>query len=147
MSSLLEVNMERFEIELLVKRWAVDGVANGRLEVFDELVAEDARDIGGSTPSTGREAFKARASAVRRAFSNLEVEIDALVVEGDRIAWRWSMTGDHVGPFLGVAPTGRRVVIRGVNFQRIEGNRVQEHWTLIDAFGLREQLTKPSPVA
>jgi predicted ester cyclase len=135
--------MERSEIESLVRRWAVDGVANGRLEVFDELLTEDARDIGGPSPSFGRETFKARASAVRLAFSNLVAAIDALVVEGDRLAWRWSMTGEHVGPFLGVPPTHRRVTIRGVNFQRLEGDRVSEHWTLIDAFGLRDQLAKP----
>jgi predicted ester cyclase len=89
---------------------------------------------------TGVASFKARAGAVRTAFADIEIRVDDLVVEGDAIAWRWTLTGTHVGTFAGVAATGRRVSLRGVNFQRIEGDRVAEHWTLVDVFGATQAL-------
>jgi predicted ester cyclase len=132
--------MTRSDIEKLVRRWADEAVAAGRLEVFDELLAEDVRDVGPAGVTVGREPFKARAGAVYRAFSERTVSVDALVVEGDSVAWRWTLRGVHSGPFLDLAPTGRAVVLSGANFQRVREARVVEHWTLADTAGLLRQL-------
>jgi predicted ester cyclase len=69
------------------------------------------------------------------------MKVDDLVVEGDSIAWRWTLTGKHVGPFAGLAATGKTAALRGVNFQRIANGRVAEHWTLVDAFGALRALS------
>jgi steroid delta-isomerase-like uncharacterized protein len=127
--------MDRRDIETLVRRWTRDAMAEGRLEVFDELLAEDVVDRSGPAPSRGVETFKARAAAVRAAFADIDVAVDDLLVDGDAIAWRWTLTGTHVGAFAGMAPTGRRIPLRGVNFQRLRQGRVVEHWTLVDVFG------------
>jgi predicted ester cyclase len=65
-----------------------------------------------------------------------------LLIDGDRIAWRWALTGTHVGPFAGIGPTGRPVTLYGVNFQRLKDDRVIEHWTLVDIFG---SMQRPHP--
>ena len=127
--------MDRRDIETLVRRWTRDAMAEGRLEVFDELLAEDVVDRSGPSPSRGVGTFKARAAAVRAAFADIDVAVDDLLVDGDAIAWRWTLTGTHVGAFAGMAPTGRRIPLRGVNFQRLRQGRVVEHWTLVDVFG------------
>jgi len=132
--------MDREPIEKLVMRWATEAVAAGRDEVWDELLAEDVLDRSGPVESRGRESFKARARAVRSAFGERSVTVDALVVEGDVVAWRWTLTGTHVAAFLDIAPTGKRITLRGVNFQRVTGGVVTEHWTLADLAGLRRQL-------
>jgi steroid delta-isomerase-like uncharacterized protein len=132
--------MNRTDIEKLVQRWTQEGVAEGRLDVFDELLAKDVVDRSGPTPLIGAASFKARAGAVRTAFADIGIRVNDLVVEGDAIAWRWTLTGTHVGPFAGLAPTGRRVSLHGVNFQRLEGDRVAEHWTLLDVFGATQTL-------
>jgi predicted ester cyclase len=134
--------MDRAEIESLVSRWATDGVAEGRLEVFDELLDEGVVDLsgGGGGAIEGRDSFKLRARAVQGALSNRTVTVDALVIEADRVAWRWSLRGVHAGVFLDVAPTGKSVVLSGVNFQRVRDGRVVEHWTLGDLASLARQL-------
>jgi predicted ester cyclase len=132
--------MDRRAIERLVWRWANEGIVEGRLSVFDDLVVPEVVDRSGPAPWTGVESVKARASAVRAAFDELEIRVDELLVEGDGIAWRWTLHGKHVGTFAGVEPTGRRVALRGVNFQRLEGDRVAEHWTLVDVFGALQAL-------
>jgi steroid delta-isomerase-like uncharacterized protein len=123
--------MDRTDIEKFVQRWSQEAIAEGRLDVFDELLAGDVVDRSGPAPAVGAEAFKARARAVRTAFADIQVVVDDLLVEGSAIAWRWTLTGTHVGPFAGLAPTGRSATLRGVNFQRLEGNRVVEHWTIV----------------
>jgi steroid delta-isomerase-like uncharacterized protein len=134
--------MDRQEIENLVQRWATEAVAAGREEAWSELLADDVVDRSGPTESHGSESFKARARAVTAAIANRHVTVDALVIEGDRIAWRWTLTGTHAGVLLGVAPTGKAITLRGVNFQRVQGGTVVEHWTLADFAGLVRQLSE-----
>jgi steroid delta-isomerase-like uncharacterized protein len=132
--------MDRMTIEALVRRWATEAVAAGREEVFDELLTEDARDTSGGAESRGRDSFKARARVVWSAFADRSAAVDALVIDGDAIAWRWTLTAIHAATFLDIAPTGRRVTLRGVNFQRLRDGRIAEHWTLADIAGLARQL-------
>jgi steroid delta-isomerase-like uncharacterized protein len=132
--------MDGRQIQELVTRWATEAVAAGRDEAWDELLADDVVDRTGGAESRGRESFKARARAVYAAFADRSVSVDDLVVEGDRIAWRWTLTGTHTGPFLDIPPTGKRITLRGVNFQRVRDGAVVEHWTLADIAGLVRQL-------
>jgi predicted ester cyclase len=134
--------MERSRFEELANRWATEAVARGRVEVFDTLLTEDALDHSGSSPTVGVEPFKARTRALQGAFSDIEVVVDALLVDGDRMAWRWTLTGVHHGAFLGIAPTGRRVTLKGMNVQRIAKGRVAEHWSLADQLGLLSSLRR-----
>lgn len=129
--------MERNAIEDLVRSWLNEAIRNGNVAIFDELLAEGVCDTSGGSRAFGSASFKQRALAVHGAFSSIEVALEELVIEGDRLAWRWSLTGTHTGAFAGVAATGRRVTLRGVNFQRVAGGRVAEHWTLADLAGLR----------
>jgi predicted ester cyclase len=132
--------MERTDIDRLVTRWTRDAIADGRFDTFDDLLTPDAVDRSGPVPVLGVESFKVRAGVVRAAFAGMQIVVDDLVIEGDAIAWRWTLTGTHVGPFAGLAPTGRRATLRGVNFQRLKGDRVAEHWTLVDVAGALQAL-------
>jgi predicted ester cyclase len=119
--------MDRREIEALVGRWAAAAVGEGQVDVFDEILSEDVRDLSGYAETRGRESFKARARALRQTLSDVRLTVDDLVVDGDAIAWRWTLTG--------MAKT--RVTLSGANFQKIAGGRVVEHWTLADLARLK----------
>ncbi len=134
--------MDRSAIERLIGRWATEAVGAGREEIWAEILAEDVLDSSGAGESRGRDSFMARARAVTVAFANRNVTVDALVVDEDRIAWRWTLTGNHTGAFLDVPPTGKRITLRGVNFQRVRDGVVVEHWTLADLAGLARQLQR-----
>jgi len=114
--------MNRENIEALLHRWTHEAIAGGEFEVFDELLAHDVVDESGEVPVHGTASFKARAEAVRRALSDLTLRIDALIIEGDSIAWRWTLCG--------VTPSGERTSVRGANFQRLKDGRVVSHWSL-----------------
>jgi predicted ester cyclase len=77
----------------------------------------------------------------RDAFPDVAVEIDEIVVEGDRVAVATTFTGTHEGELMGMAPTRRRVSVTGIDIVRVSGGRIVEHRGLTDIVGLMRQLT------
>jgi predicted ester cyclase len=77
----------------------------------------------------------------RDAFPDAAVEIDELVADGDRVAVATTLTGTHEGELMGMAPTGRRVSVTGIDIVRIEGGKIVEHRGLTDIVGLMRQLS------
>jgi len=113
----------------------------GNLEVVDEVLAPDHHThitIGGAP--NGPQGLKLMIAIYRTAFPDLLCTVDDEIVEGDRVAARWTMRGTHKGPFLGNQPTGRPVEIQGMIFARLEKGRMVEDWTLIDQMGILQQI-------
>jgi predicted ester cyclase len=130
--------MDRNQIEAFTARW-LSAIQTGNLAEFEDLVGEEVTD-GNTGLATRRAAFQERAAAVERAFSALQGQVDELLVDGDRIAWRWTLTGVQRAPFLGEAGSGQRVRLSGTNFQRLANGVVVVHYTLLDALGALRQM-------
>src|SRR5919109_1449901 len=62
------------------------------------------------------------------AFPDLHVTIQDMVAEGDRVAVRWTWTGTHQGPFMGVPATGKHVDGAGMGIYRLAGDLIAEQW-------------------
>jgi predicted ester cyclase len=135
--------MDRSEAERIATRWASEGVAEGRTQVFDELVSAEAIDHSGPVDVRGVEGFKVRTTAVHAALSRITVRVEDVLVDGERMAWRWLLTGTHSGPFAGVPATGKRVTMSGMNIQRVASGKVVEHWSNADQLGLVRQMQAP----
>lgn len=65
---------------------------------------------------------------VRRGFPDAHVEPVAIIEEGDMVSFRLDGSGTHLGPFLGVEPTGKSIRIRGIHHVRLLDGRIIEHW-------------------
>lgn len=131
--------MQRADAEKIAETWA-RAVESGLPGAFEMLVASEVRDVSGPLPVLGSAPFEARTRALHAAFRAIAVTVDQVLVDGEQLAWRFSLRAEHCGPFLGIEATGRHVAVRGVNFQRVEQGRVCEHWTLLDRFDLAQQL-------
>jgi steroid delta-isomerase-like uncharacterized protein len=108
------------------------------------VFAEDAvvREIGGAGESRGRAAVRERATALLTAFPDLRLERVELIIDGERHADRWVLTGTHNGPLFGFAPTGKRVRVEGATFTRLGADGlVIEDVHLSDVAGLMAQLS------
>lgn len=61
--------------------------------------------------------------------------------EGDKVAVRFTTTGTHKGEFRGVPPTtNKKVMVWGINIDRIAGEKFVESWERYDTLGWMKQL-------
>ena len=102
------------------------------------------RHLAPTGPHLTREEQRARASRLRVAFPDADAALEDIVAEGDRVAYRLTIRGTHRGSFLGVAPTGRRVMVSFFAIVRIEDGKLAEEWGGLDQADLLRQLREPS---
>ena len=125
----------------IVRRWIEEGWNKGNLAVIDQVYApgfvqhEPAPETVNSS-----EALKQYVGAYLIAFPDLNLSIEDLVAEGDRVVWRFKSTGHQNGPFMGIPATGKSGSITGLVMFRLENSRIAEAWVNIDALGLLQQL-------
>jgi steroid delta-isomerase-like uncharacterized protein len=117
------------------------------LEARDPAVVDDffaADFVSHNNPPgfpPGVEGVKRFFETFRDAFPDVSVRIDEIVADGDRVAVATTFTGTHEGELMGVAPTGRRVSVTGIDIVRVADGRIAEHRGLTDIVGLMRQLT------
>jgi predicted ester cyclase len=108
-------------------RW-IDEVWNGRrLDLIDELLdpAGEARFEGGV--ARGVAAVKRYYAAFLAAFPDLRMEVEAVMADGDDVAFRWHGEGTHSGDGLGV-PSHRRESFRGMTWHRYRAGKLVAIW-------------------
>ena len=76
----------------------------------------------------GREAMRQTLVAISAAFPDAREVIHDMVAEGNKLVTRWAVTGTHLGEFLGIQPTGKRVTISGIHIYRMENAQLRELW-------------------
>jgi HD-GYP domain-containing protein (c-di-GMP phosphodiesterase class II)/predicted ester cyclase len=108
---------------------------------FDELLDPDVVDHDrppGVEP--GAPGVRQQFDGFRASFSGFRATILEQLADGDKVVTRKVFTGTHDGPFQGIAPTGREVEIHVIDIVRVAGDRIVEHWGLVDRLGLLAQL-------
>jgi predicted ester cyclase len=88
----------------------------------------------------GIAAFKGEVLMYRRAFPDMQPTILGRCAEGDTVCVRWQMTGTHQGPILGIGPTGKRVTVEGITFERFRGGKLVESFVQWDTLRFLREL-------
>ena len=131
------------DLKALVRRF-FEEVNKGKaafMAAVDELFAADYVEHGGTGEDTrGIKDYKQSMSEFYSAFPDVHVTLDDLVVEGDRVAVRFTLGGTHKGEFMGSPPTSKKVTIREIGIIRIVGGKFVESWMRYDTLGLMQQL-------
>lgn len=91
----------------------------------------------------GPDALVAVVRSAREFFEDTTVTMDVgPVVDGERVAARWTFTGSYVGGIpAATASPGTRVSLVGMDLMRVVRGRIVEYWALSDGADLMEQLT------
>jgi len=77
---------------------------------------------------------------MRTASPDLHVVVENLVDGGDDIAFAYTLTGTHNGPFQGHAATGKSFSVRGGQISRFVHGQMTERWGSTDELGIMKQL-------
>src|SRR3712207_3904833 len=130
------------ENTVLVRRFFEEVWVKGNVAAIDEFVSADYVEhaaVPGDQPS-GFEGLKLLITAFRGAFPDLKSNLEDIFAEGDRVAYRWSARGTHLGEWGGIPPTGNHVTATGITLYRIAGDKVAEGWASIDLSRSEEEL-------
>jgi predicted ester cyclase len=73
---------------------------------------------------SGVEAVRALFSMLFAGFPDAQMTILDTIAEGDKVVLRASTEGTHTGPFLGIPPTGRRVMWTYIDIHRIADGKI-----------------------
>lgn len=130
------MNTHRERVEAACARWNA-GDLEGYLEIYDDGV-----QLHGFGPTSRNKAqVKEFYQLVWDAFgSPPPLEILEMLVDGHLCCCRYVMTGVHNGPFMGVAPTGKPIALRGIIILRFSGHRIVERWSSADFLSLLVQI-------
>jgi len=74
------------------------------------------------------------------AFPDSTFTVEDMIVEGDKVTTRYTMKGTHKKEYMGIAPTGKQIKVKGVSIDRIAGGKSVETWDFPDIFGAMQQL-------
>jgi steroid delta-isomerase-like uncharacterized protein len=92
-------------------------------------------------PLHGREMWQQGFKLIRRAFPDLEAQVDDLVAAKDKVAIRVSFRGTHQGEFQGIPANGRTINYVSHEFYRVENGLFAEEWICSDMATLFRQLS------
>ncbi len=141
--------MSTEENKAIVRRYWEEAWNKGNLAVVDELVAAD---FDGhpqpSDPDFGRgpEGVKRLVGMYRAAFPDVQMTIEDMLAERDRVLVRWTGRGTHTGELMGIPATGKSATVTGMFLSRIADGKIVEGWGNFDALGMLQQLgVVPSP--
>lgn len=69
---------------------------------------------------------------LRAAFTDRSYVTTKFIAEGDWVSCFGHIEGTHSGAFMGIAATGRRIIIPYMDFWRIESGRIKDNWVSVD---------------
>jgi steroid delta-isomerase-like uncharacterized protein len=128
----------------LLRRWFEEVWNKGRAAAIDEMLAADAIVHGLSeqaeNPLKGAVGFKPFHEIFRGAFPEIEVVVEDVIAEGDKVAARCSVRGKHAGDHLGVAATNAAVQFTGMCIVRIDEGKIVEAWNNFDFMAMNKQI-------
>lgn len=138
--------MEHPNAQLLRRAWAA--YDRGDVEGFAACLTDDWREYG---PGAGDERFgtlddeRRTMAAHRVAFPDKQTEIRVIVADDEIVGCYCTVTATHTGQYFDVEPTGRRLVIHEMMFNRVRGGRLAVTWAMTAGPGFYQQLTGGRP--
>ncbi len=132
--------MTKQENEAIVRRTWEELFNKGNLAAADELIAANFMNHAAPGAPPGPASFKQLVTFYRSAFPDAQFTIEDLLADGDKVVMRNTFSGTHRGPFMGIAPTGRRVSQEQIHIVRVASGQVVEHWAVRDDLSLLQQL-------
>jgi steroid delta-isomerase-like uncharacterized protein len=125
----------------VVRRNTEEVQGKGNFDVFEELFANDFVDHTtqpGTTPD--KDGVRKLYTYMREAFPDFHAEIHWQLADGDCVTTYKTYHGTHEGPFLGVAPSHRKIHFETVDVMRVRNGKITEHWGVANLLSLMQQI-------
>lgn len=123
----------------------VDILNSGEIDDLDEIFASEVVIHSMSSLPFGEEitelvAFKQFFNLLRGALSDSEATVDDVIVDGDKVALRWTIKGTHTDDLPNLPASHVSMTTSGVGIFRFEDYKIVEFWRVFDTLGMMSQL-------
>lgn len=121
----------------------VDGLNDHRIDDIGEFFHQSFRWLGnaGCGVKNGLREFQDNwQRPFQAAFSNKLCIDEARLFDGEWAASFGRQEATHSGTFMGIAPTGKRVEIRYMDFWKVVDGKIVDNWVMVDFPHVMQQL-------
>lgn len=136
--------------EGLVHRWFDDLFNKGKLNVADEILADDVGYHGPSSLSpqdvSGPDGIKEYVQVYQTAFPDLQYTVEQVSEADGELRVRWSATGTHRSDLFGIEPTGEVFTVEGIDVFVVEGGKIAEVYAQWDTLKMVQELGIVPPI-
>ena len=107
---------------------------------------DDSLMIHGFPPNlpTNKEGFKQFIYLLWKAFPDIKIMFEDIIIEGNKVACRYNLTGTHKDEFMDLQPTDKQFKVNGMTVFSFRDTKCIERWNLVDMMSLMEQLKAQS---
>ena len=79
-------------------------------------------------------------TTMRAVFSDMKIEMEFMLAEGDKVDCHFTFTAKHTGEFAGIKPKGNAIRLPAIATFRIQGGKLAEAWEIFDSGSLFQQM-------
>ena len=108
-----------------------------KLHLIDDFVSPDYID---HEKNIGREGLKQLIAMGINAFLDWYETVEDIIAEGDKVWVLLTYTGTHKGEFMGLSPTGNKIISKAVDIYRIVDGKLAEYWNVTDNLNIFKQV-------
>jgi steroid delta-isomerase-like uncharacterized protein len=124
----------------VVRRFIQEVFVEGREDAADVLLAPDFRPHTWASVEPGIESFKATMRRMATLLSDVEMAVEDVIAEADRVAVRLTSTATVTDELMGVPAAGKQYSISEIHVFRLREGRISEHWHVADLMTMMRQL-------
>ena len=134
------------ENKAAIRRIYEDVFNKGNLAVADEIIATNWVALApGGQEYKGPDGFKQFITTTRTAFPDLQMTLEDIVAEGEKVAHCGTLRGTFKGEIMGIVPTGKQVTMTTTTISRFEGGKEVEARMIYDQLSMYQQMGVTPP--
>lgn len=125
-----------------VQIWFNEIFAKRDFTMLDEIVSPDYKDGPNHQGPTGPKYVKEKYLKLDKILTNITVELEDLIAEGNKVVAHYKMQATHSGVFLGIKASNRKFTQEGLTIMKFDSHgRINFTFGIYDRQKIIQQLT------
>ena len=121
-------------------RWSFDAINRRDLEGLKQFWTPTSVERFPDRTCHGADEMAAYFQETFDAIPDMHMEVVTVTEQGDDVFVQWHLTGTHEGPLLGIAPTGKRLAVDGMDHFVLRDGRVESNFVVFDQMQYARQI-------
>ena len=110
-------------------------ISENRIDKIAEFISSDCRvKTGEKMIPVGIEGMREHIKATKQTYPDYTMKITRQFCDGDYVISEFVMEGTHTGEWIGIKPTGKRLVFTGINIDKVNNGLIIEHSGAVNTF-------------